>query len=1070
MATHCDAFFSDRATALRPPTPNPIETMTTHRLETNHRRSPQSRLSAIHLLLALLLVTAIALVSPTPAHAQQAALGAITGRVQNANNGDYLNNARIVVEGTNKTAFTNQFGEYRLEGVKPGDVRLTAFYTGLEPRTVTVTVTSGGRVERNLRLAAAGIETGTSLDSDDVIQLSEFTVSATRDTDANSIATNEQRFASNIKNVVSADAFGDVTEGNIGEFVKFLPGISVDYVAADVRTISVRGFSDNFTAVSVDGAQMASSASSSSSRSFELEQVSINNVSRIEVAKVPTPDISAATLGGSVNMVSRSAFEKDRPSFTYKAYLSVSDENLNIFEKTPGPGEDRTYKALPGFEFSYINPISKTLGIVVNGLSSNQFNEQHRSAPTWRTNPLTGTNVGNDSAYLRNYQLQDGPKNTFRDSIGFKVDWKPMDRHVVSFGYQYNYYKSFFGNRNINWTVGTNASPTGGTAPFEYSRNHSYSASGRGAVTQGYSFRDKLGATNALNASWRYDGARWQFDAGANYSKSKNWYRDIGRGHFDTITIEMQNESRVLMDNIDSDGPGNITVLAANGSALDSHNLSNYNFRNNLDAVRSRQYDSSDIFTGGRFNARYELDLAIPFAIKSGVSFSREKRDIARPENRWRYVGPDGLAGSGDERAVDFLDTEYGVDPSWGYRPIQWLSPFKLYDRYESNPEQFIPDTVGNATRLAQNSYFLEEDISAAYVSFDTKLMNERLRILTGVRYEKTEDSALGQLYDADTGTRVVRGASASTEYDGFYPSFHLTFNVTPDLIFRAAYAKTFGRPDLPNILPSTEINEFDPTDDDFGVLPGYISIRNTGLKPWQGNNYDLSLEYYTNNGGVISGGVFRKEVDGFFSSARRLATPADLAPFGIDASYAGWELRTTINAGDAVIDGFELNLNQRLDIVTRLFGQEAIGRKFTVYANVTKLHLSGTNVYDFPKWVDRNGNLGLTFRHKGFSAQIKWNYRGAMRRGTTTSGDLPAFDPNDPNTRKFDGMASQGFWDLNLDYSFSPRFSVFLNGRNIFDKAHIATRYNSYTVDYATMARAERFGVQWAVGVKGTF
>ena len=995
-------------------------------------------------------------------YAQAAASGTIIGRVQNANNGNYLNNARVTIEGTSTSVFTNQFGEFRLEDVPAGTVNLQVFYTGLESRTVPVTVTAGGRIEHNIRLSG----TGAQIDDADIVQLSEFTVSTTRDTDANSIATNEQRFAANIKNVVSADAFGDVTEGNIGEFVKFLPGISVDYVAADVRTISVRGFADNFTAVSVDGAQMASSASSSNSRSFELEQVSINNVSRIEVAKVPTPDVSAATLGGSVNMVSRSAFEKDRASFTYKAYLSINDENLNIWEKTPGPGEDETFKALPGFEFSYTNPISKTLGIVVNGLSSNQFNEQHRSQPTWRTNPIAGTTVGPSSAYLRNYQLQDGPKNTFRDSIGFKVDWKPFDRHVVSLGYQFNYYKSFFGNRNINWDVGTNPAPTGGTAAFEYSPDHSYSASGRGSVTQGYSFRDKLGATNAVNASWRYDGRRWQLDAGANYSKSKNWYRDVGRGHFDTMTIEMQGESRVLMDNIDSEGPNNIRVLAANGSELDAHNLSNYLIRNNLDAVRSREFDSSDIITGGRFNARYDLDLSVPFAIKSGVSFSRQERDIVRPENRWRYLGPDLIAGSGDERAVDFLDTSYGVDPGWGFRSIQWLSPYKLYDRFESNPNQFQADTAGNATRLAQNSYFLQEEISAAYVAIDTKLVDGRLRILTGVRYEKTEDSALGQFFDADAGIRIARGASASTDYDGFYPSFHLTFDITSNLILRAAYAQTFGRPDLPNILPSTEINEFDITDPDYvpGGPPGYLSIRNTGLKPWEGENYDITLEYYTNNGGILSAGVFRKEVDGFFSSARRIATAADLVPFGLGSDYVGWELRSTINAGDAKINGFELNLNQRLDIVTGLFDQQAIGRKFTFYANITKMDLSGRNVYDFPKWIDTNGNMGLNFTHKAFSAQIKWNYRGAMRRATSTSGDLPA------DRLRFDGMSSQAFWDLNLDYRFSKQFSVFLNGRNIFDKGHVATRYSDNTVDYATIARTERFGVQWALGVKGSF
>ena len=69
---------------------------------------------------------------------------------------------------------------------------------------------------------------------------------------------------------------------------------------------------------------------------------------------------------------------------------------------------------LPGFDFNYIAPLSKTFGLVINGLSSNQFNEQHRSQPTWR---FVGAGATVTNPYLRQYQVQDGPKNTFRDSV-----------------------------------------------------------------------------------------------------------------------------------------------------------------------------------------------------------------------------------------------------------------------------------------------------------------------------------------------------------------------------------------------------------------------------------------------------------------------------------------------------------------------------------------------------------------------------------------------------------------------------------------------------------------------------
>ena len=212
--------------------------------------------------------------------------------------------------------------------------------------------------------------------------LETYTVASNRNTDVASIAVNEQRFSPNIKTVIETNAFGDIAEGNIGEFLKFLPGVTVDYVAADVRTVSVRGFGPAFSSVSIDGFRMASASSGSSARAFEFEQVSINNAARVEVVKVPTPSMPADALGGAVNLISKNAFEREGIQFNYRAYVNMNSEDVTV-EKTPGPGNEDTYKVLPGFDFDLTLPINKNLGFVITGLSSNQFNEQHRSQNTW---------------------------------------------------------------------------------------------------------------------------------------------------------------------------------------------------------------------------------------------------------------------------------------------------------------------------------------------------------------------------------------------------------------------------------------------------------------------------------------------------------------------------------------------------------------------------------------------------------------------------------------------------------------------------------------------------------------
>src|SRR5688572_636669 len=59
--------------------------------------------------------------------------GSVEGRVLNASNNSYLNNARVKVEGTTLETLTDSFGNFRLGSLPPGEVRVTAFYTGLAP-------------------------------------------------------------------------------------------------------------------------------------------------------------------------------------------------------------------------------------------------------------------------------------------------------------------------------------------------------------------------------------------------------------------------------------------------------------------------------------------------------------------------------------------------------------------------------------------------------------------------------------------------------------------------------------------------------------------------------------------------------------------------------------------------------------------------------------------------------------------------------------------------------------------------------------------------------------------------
>lgn len=222
------------------------------------------------------------------------------------------------------------------------------------------------------------------------------------------------------------------------------------------------------------------------------------------------------------------------------------------------------------------------------------------------------------------------------------------------------------------------------------------------------------------------------------------------------------------------------------------------------------------------------------------------------------------------------------------------------------------------------NSQVFEEGVTAYYAQTEFNLLKSRLKVLTGVRYEATATEGLGALVDTGAvwarnangtfvrnaaGLRIRRadaGAVSSMEqlrlthqernyradrgYGGYYPSLHVTYNVAENLIGRAAWAQTYGRPNLNNLIPTAQVDEADLDAAQLGdpsIVKGNITVTNTGLRPWSADNYDFALEYYSKGGGLFSAGVFLKDIKNFFANTVRIANPADLEAFGLDPRYS---------------------------------------------------------------------------------------------------------------------------------------------------------------------------------------
>jgi outer membrane cobalamin receptor len=221
------------------------------------------------------------------------------------------------------------------------------FYTGLAVQSAPVTVVAGQSAPLDVALGAVDRGAGGNAP----VKLDQFVVATSKEMEAAAIAINEQRFASNLKTVVSSDEFGTVAEGHVGEFLKFLPGVTMDYAGGNAREISINGAPADNVPVTLDGFALAT-AISGIARAAAVDMVSINGIARVEVSFSPTPDTSGAALAGSVNMVPRSAFERSRPVFNGSVYGMVRDHRKEL-RATPGPREDRRSKVAPGFDFSW---------------------------------------------------------------------------------------------------------------------------------------------------------------------------------------------------------------------------------------------------------------------------------------------------------------------------------------------------------------------------------------------------------------------------------------------------------------------------------------------------------------------------------------------------------------------------------------------------------------------------------------------------------------------------------------------------------------------------------------------
>ncbi len=198
--------------------------------------------------------------------------------------GEYVRNAEVRLEGTAEMTYTENDGSFRFANVAPGTSTVVISYTGYHSVRETFALRPGETTMREINLVSTLAAPTTR--PGEVVRLDTFTVSSEREGNAKAIM--EQRRTMDITTSVASDIFGDVTDGNVGEFLKYLPGVDIDYVESQPRGPRLGGMDGQYVGVSYDGNRLASAdtgRTGEDSRATSFESFMITSVESIEISR-----------------------------------------------------------------------------------------------------------------------------------------------------------------------------------------------------------------------------------------------------------------------------------------------------------------------------------------------------------------------------------------------------------------------------------------------------------------------------------------------------------------------------------------------------------------------------------------------------------------------------------------------------------------------------------------------------------------------------------------------------------------------------------------------------------------
>ncbi len=923
--------------------------------------------------------------SPEERFSQLQEFGTITGKVVDAE-GEVLPGASVVIRELNAGASTSLEGFFQLDRIPYGSYQVEVSYIGFQKRILEVEVNTG-----LISLAVLVLQP-------DVNQLGEVII--TGNFDGQQRAFNQQRNADNIKTIVSSDLIGRFPDINVGEAMQRVPGVNIDRNNGEGSVVKIRGTPQNFTTISVNGEQIPTT-DEAGGRTESLDLISADQLASMEVSKAITPEMDGDAVGGAINLITPTA-----TSSKGRVKGTVAGGYNNLFDKG-----SQVYRLKLDKRFA-----DNKFGVLLGGSFYNTFNGEERFEATYRDRRIGSDDDPNSfrAFVLDDYRLRPLLNERTRIGINATFDYRFSENSSVVFKATFNRLEDESLRRRIRFRPRNN---------YQDPLNPNVAGPDRDVrIRRDINDRVITRENIAISLEGNHPlGDFAKLDYAVNYSRNERVLRS------DRFVFRERDLTLV------QERDGDFTIFSSPDFDFEDYNAYDFN---------SFQQDKPILNRGDNTVAR--LNLTIPFRLGNNSGEFKTGGKYRDLDNIRRRNTVEYNAFNGPYNLGQVLDGHDETIFDGRYRMGQFPSPNAAREHFRlfQNAYQFDE----NASRINTESFFFNagEDVYAAYIQ--GKIQWNKLRILAGVRYEKTD-----VLYDAlelsieppaQDGAPAIpissEPVSGSNSYDFLLPMLHLKYDLGERTNLRFAYTQSYARPTLADLVPAENINFADQI----------LTRGNPDLLPAASNNFDFLFEHYLKGAGVLSGGIFYKDISDFIF--RQFSN--------VNFNNELFLLNEPINGDEASLIGAEINFVKKLDFLPGFLSGLGIFANYT-YVNSNSSftflndegNLETRDDVDFPGQADHTWNAAISYDRGGFSSRVSLNYNGSSLFSPANTSDLDFF------------LEERYQLDINASQQVTDNLTLFVEFVNLTNDPVVTYQaIREQVVNYEIYDWSARFGINF--------